>query len=93
MPEVHQVRQVSGLVRGDRRGDRDHLHERDRPFLHAGAPGGGQADHRQVLGGGSFGGSSEPLPRGHANRAAEEPELARGHRDPATAQQTLAGDH
>jgi hypothetical protein len=61
MPQVDQVGQMSGLVRGDRRGDLHHLQERDGAFLHAGAAGGGRGNYRQALGGGPFDSSRWPL--------------------------------
>jgi hypothetical protein len=84
---------MSGLVHGDRRGDLHYLHERDGAFLHAGAAGGGQADHRQAFGGGPFDGSRQPLCGRYADRPAEETELARRNRHPPAAEQPFPGDH
>lgn len=83
---------MSGLVRGDRRGDRHHLHERDGAFLHAGAAGGGQADYRQAFGGGPFDGPRQPLRGRYADRPAEETELARRHRHPPSSPSPVTTD-
>ena len=84
---------MSGLVRGDRRGDLHHLHERNGAFLHAGTAGGGQADHWQAFGGGPFDGSRHPLCGRDADRPAEETEFARRHRHPPAAELPFPGDH
>ena len=93
MAQVDDVGQVSGLVRGDRHRDLRHLQERDRALLHAGAAGGGQRDQRQPLGGGPFDGPGQPFPGRHADRPAQETELARGDGHPPPGQHALAGDH
>ena len=92
--QVDQVGQPGLLVRGDRRGDPDHLHERDRALLHPGAAGDRRGQQRQPL-------ARWPArPRRPAARRRRTPiEPARkpnshghdGH--PAAAQQALAGEH
>ena len=84
---------MSGLVRGDRRGDLHHLHERNGAFLHAGTAGGGQADHWQAFGGGPFDGSRHPLCGRDADRPAEETGFARRYRHPPAAELPFPGDH
>ena len=93
VPQVDEIGQMGGLVRGHRGGDLDHLQEGDRALLHAGAAGGGQGDEGQSPGRGPFGGRGQALPGGHPDRPAQETELAGGHGHPVTADPALAGDH
>ena len=93
VPQVDQVGQTRGLVRGDRLGDPDHLDERRGALLHPGAAAHRPGDQGQPLDRGPLDRGDQPVGGGPPDGAGQEPELAQHHRDPAPAQQGLAGDH
>ena len=93
MPQVHQVRQVRLLVQLDGGGDLDHLQERDRALLHAGAARTRRRHQRQPLGGRAFHGRGDALGGGHADRPGQEVELAGDDGDPTPEHRALAGQH
>ena len=83
---------MRALVQLDGRGDLHHLQERDRALLHAGAARARRRQQRQPFGGRPLDGHGDPLGRRHPDRAGEEVELARHHRDPPAEDAALPGD-
>ena len=75
----------------DGRRDLDHLQERDRPLLHPGPPRRRCSEQREPLLCGSLDGADETSGGRHADRPAEEAELASQNGDAATGDPSLAG--
>jgi hypothetical protein len=93
VPQVDEVGQTRGLVRGHRLGDPHHLHERRGALLHPGTAAHRTGDQGEAFDGGPLDRHDQPVGGRTADGTGEERELAQHHRDPPPAKEGLPGDH
>lgn len=91
--QVDEVAEMRRLVCCHGRGDLDHLHERERAFLHSGAARGRRREQGESFRGGPFDRGDDPFGCRDTDRSGEEGELAGDQRDPASVDGADSGEY